>query len=1145
MKKTFSIVGLFLVLFTCSIFGQFNYKFSAGSGTFTALSGATQFTWATGATADEGYTNATDIGFTFKYAGTDYTQFQVSTNGFLRFGTGLASATSADALDGALRQIAAPLWNDLAVGATSDISYLIEGNAPNRTLTVEWKNVKWSKSATSNNSEFQVKLYETSNKIEFVYGNMLGSNGGSASIGLADNTVITKAGSATGKFLSINVGGTAAPRVYHQSMGNTFNNIIYAPDPNTVFTFEAVTPAPIPAGTYSIGGSSPDYKSLSDAAMALNVNGIAGPVTFKVRDGIYDDVFHLIDVAGTSDANTITLMNESGTVVLSPMNGSVNSTSGPYTADAIVRLDGTQHATIQGLTLNDNGLANNTLKFEFGVCLGNSQLNGKMVKGGRFNHLRNLKIDMKSTAGAVNHAGSIGIRFYTQWTASTNETDTSMTTSYNTIENCNITGFWRSAIKTFGINGVNPDRGNVITGNTIGNIIIPAPGVGSDIRALEMDCQSNIIIEKNKIQNIEADIMTTNNVYGIWFNPSSSGTNLSGGTITIRNNEISSLYNAGDQVTTGVASAIACNNVANNTEVQVYGNKIYDLLTSGINNGTSNARAEGIYLNMATGVGVTVKIFNNMIYDIRSPLSATTGAPNARGMALVNTGTNGTFKVYNNTVYLDNSVPPAVTKGTNVGHRSACLYLQSFQTATLDLKNNLFVNNMGTSAVGTGLSAAVCFQTTGPEWFVRMTESSDNNFYYSDTTVAANKGIALGGATVFKTMAGYRAIANMGARDANAFSADPTTSFVSAASPYDLHITPSSWLVKAQGSPLALVTTDIDGEKRSTDVTSGPVSVGADEYAATGKPSVTSTGTIADSMTTVFTGVDGKKVGELTWHKGKGTLPDSVALSYNPGSQLTTPAGSSIYKNYSVATFGGVKGWNADLKLYYNPTTELNGITETALKMHQKSSEVWSQLPTSIDTVKHFAQVNIISGADFTMGKVAPVQAPTVAEAREDLNTDLVPDRIGQTFKLTAVVVTNNLSASDTGSVYFLNDKTAGIVLSSTKKFSRELSMGDSLQVTGVISQFNGQTEITPADTVIGDQGSMVVLKANASVPAPVVITVKDLKSEQFEGNLVVVRGLSKMTSSVPWPVSNDTTLTVGTSTDSLSLFVDHDTKLP
>ncbi|MGE5439580.1 MAG: hypothetical protein ACM3UR_06970, partial [Bacteroidota bacterium] len=161
MKKTFSIVGLFLVLFTCSIFGQFNYKFSAGSGTFTALSGATQFTWATGATADEGYTNATDIGFTFKYAGTDYTQFQVSTNGFLRFGTGLASANAADALDGVLRQVAAPLWNDLAVGATTDISYLIEGNAPNRTLTVEWKNVKWSKSAASNNSEFQVKLYET------------------------------------------------------------------------------------------------------------------------------------------------------------------------------------------------------------------------------------------------------------------------------------------------------------------------------------------------------------------------------------------------------------------------------------------------------------------------------------------------------------------------------------------------------------------------------------------------------------------------------------------------------------------------------------------------------------------------------------------------------------------------------------------------------------------------------------------------------------------------------------------------------------------------------------------------------------------------------------------------------------------------
>lgn len=235
MKKVFSIVGLFLVLFSCSIYGQLNYKFSTAPGTFTPIAGASAFTWTTTTANDEEYSAATNIGFTFNYAGTDYTQFQVSTNGFLRFGTGLGNATSADALDGVLRQIVAPLWDNLKVGATAtDITYLLEGTTPTQVLTVEWKNVKWNSSATSANAQFQVKLYEGSNKIEFVYGAMVQPASVSASIGLADPTAITSAGSATGKFLSINVGGTVGSRAYHQSMGNVFSAIANAPDPNTV-----------------------------------------------------------------------------------------------------------------------------------------------------------------------------------------------------------------------------------------------------------------------------------------------------------------------------------------------------------------------------------------------------------------------------------------------------------------------------------------------------------------------------------------------------------------------------------------------------------------------------------------------------------------------------------------------------------------------------------------------------------------------------------------------------------------------------------------------------------------------------------------------------------------------------------------------
>jgi hypothetical protein len=40
-------------------------------------------------------------------------------------------------------------------------------------------------------------------------------------------------------------------------------------------------------GSYTVGGSSPNFASLQDAANALKVNGVSGPVTFNIRPGTY------------------------------------------------------------------------------------------------------------------------------------------------------------------------------------------------------------------------------------------------------------------------------------------------------------------------------------------------------------------------------------------------------------------------------------------------------------------------------------------------------------------------------------------------------------------------------------------------------------------------------------------------------------------------------------------------------------------------------------------------------------------------------------------------------------------------------------------------------------------------------------------
>ena len=49
-------------------------------------------------------------------------------------------------------------------------------------------------------------------------------------------------------------------------------------------------------GMYTIGGTSPDFQSFTEAVTALNLGGVAGWVHFKVRDGVYNEQIKINDV---------------------------------------------------------------------------------------------------------------------------------------------------------------------------------------------------------------------------------------------------------------------------------------------------------------------------------------------------------------------------------------------------------------------------------------------------------------------------------------------------------------------------------------------------------------------------------------------------------------------------------------------------------------------------------------------------------------------------------------------------------------------------------------------------------------------------------------------------------------------------------
>jgi hypothetical protein len=152
------------------------------TSTYTDL--GTTGTAITVANTDDALSAPQNIGFTFSYNGTDFTQFILSTNGFIKLGnTPLSNPADVSPLfsaDPADANIIAALSNiDLygaADQAATPTSYQVAttGTAPNRICTIQFKNLRDYATATVPaqfaTMQFQIRLFEGTNNVELVYG---------------------------------------------------------------------------------------------------------------------------------------------------------------------------------------------------------------------------------------------------------------------------------------------------------------------------------------------------------------------------------------------------------------------------------------------------------------------------------------------------------------------------------------------------------------------------------------------------------------------------------------------------------------------------------------------------------------------------------------------------------------------------------------------------------------------------------------------------------------------------------------------------------------------------------------------------------------------------------------------------------------
>ena len=130
----------------------------------------------------------TPIGFNFVYQGKSYSDFSVNAAGLLKLGSVVVTNESSNSAISVTNTPKIYAWWDAtyttSVAGGGGVTYALTGAAPNRVLTVQWKVAYTSNAATG--FSYQIKLYETSNNIEFLYGNTVPTGTMSASAGLGN-----------------------------------------------------------------------------------------------------------------------------------------------------------------------------------------------------------------------------------------------------------------------------------------------------------------------------------------------------------------------------------------------------------------------------------------------------------------------------------------------------------------------------------------------------------------------------------------------------------------------------------------------------------------------------------------------------------------------------------------------------------------------------------------------------------------------------------------------------------------------------------------------------------------------------------------------------------------------------------------------
>ncbi|MBA3705141.1 MAG: T9SS type A sorting domain-containing protein [Bacteroidetes bacterium] len=304
--------SLILCVVSQVVYGQLNYLTTGASNNADSYndlgtSGSIIIT----ANFDDDNSAPQNIGFTFKYNGSSFTQFILNTNGFIKLGNSdpsipnLFFTTGSSNIGGVFNSTAPADSNilsvfnhDLEAGTgTPEYRIFTSGLAGTRVCTIQYKNVRdktTSPAVQYDNMQFQIKLYETTNTIEFIYGTWAPSTNStaikSAAIGLkginnsnaqllAVGKVSTQSWSTVsfiaGNYTGINAFKFGNPTKPSPDAGRTFRFIQAFPNDLNVHLF-TLGSMPNPFGAPRVDSAAVrniGINTLTNIAVTLNITG--------------------------------------------------------------------------------------------------------------------------------------------------------------------------------------------------------------------------------------------------------------------------------------------------------------------------------------------------------------------------------------------------------------------------------------------------------------------------------------------------------------------------------------------------------------------------------------------------------------------------------------------------------------------------------------------------------------------------------------------------------------------------------------------------------------------------------------------------------------------------------------------------------